>query len=261
MTQDPAVPRRPGPTGDHGSTRDPETGDVGRDQASRVAGTASSEASRLGGRASDGMKSVAGETRAQVRGIADTAIAQVRERADEQVDQAGQGLRRSSEQLQALARGNPDEAGAMGDYAESAAEVVAGWADRLDDRGIDGLLGDMSDFARRKPGQFLVGALFAGVVAGRVGRSVRAADVHLPERPEQGAPDATPGAGASRGPLREPVVASSGTPPTSRHTDGERRAGGSREPDWIDGLDGDPSRSTKESGSQQRRGEAIEGRP
>lgn len=269
MTQDATVPRTHGAPGDRDTRHDPATSDVARDEASRVAGTATDEASRLRAQASGSVKSVADEARSQVRGITDTAIAQVRERADHQVGQAGDSLHRTSGQLQALARGNPDEAGPMADYAQSAADAVAGWADRLGDGGIDGLLGDMSDFARRKPGQFLAGALLAGIVAGRVGRSVQAADVQMPEHRDAGPHDGAgvPGATESFAPTRTPRT--SVDPFGDRETDGsssgdpfgDRETDGSPDQDWIDDLDRGAATSTPGASSELSRDDAIEGRP
>ncbi|MGV2922065.1 hypothetical protein RMO59_40120, partial [Streptomyces alfalfae] len=42
-------------------------------------------------------------------------------------------------------------------------------------RGPDGLVSDLQDFARRKPGVFLAGAALAGFVAARAGKGVSAA--------------------------------------------------------------------------------------
>jgi hypothetical protein len=45
-------------------------------------------------------------------------------------------------------------------------------ADYLADRGPDGVLGEVQDYARRKPGTFLAAALVAGFVVGRLGKGV-----------------------------------------------------------------------------------------
>lgn len=160
-----------------------DTTDVASDQASQVAGTASDETSRLAGEAGDRAREVADDARQHVRGIADVAVSQVRDRADEQVTRAGGGLRQASDQARALADGRTDEAGPLGDYAASAARALGGWADRLEEGNVTDLLGDVTDFARRKPGQFLAGAFVAGIVAGRIGRNVQASDVEVPESP------------------------------------------------------------------------------
>jgi hypothetical protein len=60
-----------------------------------------------------------------------------------------------------------------------AAQVVSRVADGgrqvanyLADRGPEGILGEVQDYARRRPGTFLVTALVAGFVVGRLGKGV-----------------------------------------------------------------------------------------
>ncbi len=186
-------PPTPPPTSRSGSAgRD--TTDVASGQTSQVAGTASDEASRLAGEAGDRTHDVADDARQHVRGIADVAVSQVRDRADEQVTRAGGGLRQASDQARALAEGRTDDAGPLSDYAASAASALGDWADRLEQGSVTDLLGDVTDFARRKPGQFLAGAFVAGIVAGRIGRNVQASDVEVPESPS-GSPS-TPRSGS-----------------------------------------------------------------
>lgn len=48
-------------------------------------------------------------------------------------------------------------------------------ADYLEERGVDGLVGDLQGFARRRPGAFLGGAVLAGLVAGRLMKAGKAA--------------------------------------------------------------------------------------
>jgi len=49
-------------------------------------------------------------------------------------------------------------------------------ADYLDRNGPDGVLREVQDFARRRPGAFLATALAAGFVVGRIGKGVAKAD-------------------------------------------------------------------------------------
>jgi hypothetical protein len=50
------------------------------------------------------------------------------------------------------------------------------FADYLDQHGPDGVLREVQDFARRRPGAFLATALAAGFVVGRLGKGVAKAD-------------------------------------------------------------------------------------
>ena len=74
-------------------------------------------------------------------------------------------------QAVALAAGRPEQAGALVDYAEQAANWLDTCANAIDERGLEGLSADVVDFARRRPGLFLAGAAVAGVAVGRLIRS------------------------------------------------------------------------------------------
>jgi hypothetical protein len=116
---------------------------------------------------------VAGRARDATSNVAREASRQLRNRADHETSRAGSALAQAGGQLQALADGRVDEAGVFGEYAQQAAQSVNRWADSVQDRGLDGMLDDLRSVARRRPGAFLLGALAAGVVAGRFGRNLR----------------------------------------------------------------------------------------
>jgi hypothetical protein len=59
--------------------------------------------------------------------------------------------------------------------AREAADRARGLSSRLEGREPRELLDDVRGFAQRKPGTFLLGALAAGVVAGRLTRGAKAA--------------------------------------------------------------------------------------
>jgi hypothetical protein len=59
------------------------------------------------------------------------------------------------------------------DVTRDAGQRIDALAERLDARGIQGLMGDVGSFARRRPGTFLLGALATGFVAGRVVRAAQ----------------------------------------------------------------------------------------
>ena len=105
-------------------------------------------------------------------------------------------------QLQAIADGRTDEAGPFAGYAQHAADRIGALAERLQTGGARGVVEDTTDFARRRPGLFLVGAVGAGFLAGRLVRSGKAAV------DEQGS-----AAGGPSADLERPTVA--GYPATS----------------------------------------------
>jgi hypothetical protein len=80
-------------------------------------------------------------------------------------------MRRIGDGINALAEGRPEDAGPVAGYARDAAARVGDMAQRLESRGYDGMVQDVSAFARRRPGVFLAGAGLLGFAVGRVIRS------------------------------------------------------------------------------------------
>jgi hypothetical protein len=132
--------------------------------------------------ASSAMKDVAAETRHQAADVAGTASAELRStamrlrgelrgQAVQQTDRVGAGLRQLSDQLQAFARGDREAAGPVGGYVDDAGTRLRSIADRVEREGFDGVVYDLRQVARRRPGMFLLGAAAAGFAAGRMMRS------------------------------------------------------------------------------------------
>jgi hypothetical protein len=154
-------------TGDRGTSQ------VAREQGQQVKGSAQKAASNVAGTAGERARDIKDEASSHARGLVSEARSQVRGRMEQETERAGSALSQAGTQLQALAEGRTDEAGVFGEYAQQAARAVNRWADSVQERGFDGLLDDLRSVARRRPGVFLLGAVAAGVVAGRFGRNLR----------------------------------------------------------------------------------------
>jgi len=139
-----------------------------RDERGNVAEPAGSEASHVTDTAKDQARQVKEEVTTQARGLMGQAKREVRDQSRSQADQMVQNIRRVSNQAEALAAGRVDEAGNVADYVRRAGDQVRQIADRFDQRGVDGLVNDVQDFARRRPGTFLLGCAAAGFVTGRL---------------------------------------------------------------------------------------------
>lgn len=139
-------------------------GEQGQETAERAA----SEASQVAETAKDQARQVKDEVAAQTRGLVDQAKNELRDQGRSQADQVAQAIRRVSDQADALAAGRVDEAGNVAEYVRRAGGQVRQVADRLDRRGIDGMVDDVQNFARRRPGAFLLGCAAAGFVTGRL---------------------------------------------------------------------------------------------
>jgi len=95
----------------------------------------------------------------------------VESEARQRTDELARTVRRFGEGLDAMAQGRPEEAGPVAGYVRDAASRVGDVAQRLETRGYDGLVQDVSGFARRRPGIFLASAGVLGFAVGRVLRS------------------------------------------------------------------------------------------
>ncbi len=162
------------------------TTDAARDEARQVGATAKEQASAVAGAAADSGRQVAveakqqarhltNEARGQVRNLVEQSRHELREHASAQASRAAASMQSLSDQLSALADGRTEEAGDLVDYVAQGGEKIGEYARRLQDGGVDSVVGDARGFARRRPGLFLLGALAAGFAAGRLIRGAQAA--------------------------------------------------------------------------------------
>ena len=132
------------------------------DSAQTVAETAKTEASN-----------VAAEVKTNARDLLQQAKSDLTDQAGTQQQKVAEGLRSISTELQSMA-GASEQPGVASDLVRQAAErssAVAGW---LDGRDPGSLLTEVKSFARQRPGTFLLLAAGAGVLAGRLSRSLSA---------------------------------------------------------------------------------------
>jgi hypothetical protein len=144
-----------------------------REQAGQTAGTAAGEGKRVAGIAGDEAQKVVGETKLQARVLMDDARNQLEEQSRSQRDRLVQTLGTLGRDLDRMA--GSSESGLASDLVRGAAERVQNVRQHLDGREPAEMLDEVREFARRRPGVFLLGALAAGVVAGRVARGAQKA--------------------------------------------------------------------------------------
>jgi hypothetical protein len=137
-----------------------EMADTAAEKGKEVAGAAKAEVAQLGQEAADQARNVIGDAKGQLR-----------DQARSQSDQIANALRRVEEQARALVEGRPEEAGPLGDYARQAVDQLGRMAERTQRRGVDGLVQELQNFARNRPGAFLGGAAAAGFAVARLWRS------------------------------------------------------------------------------------------
>jgi hypothetical protein len=144
------------------------------DEASSIATTAAESGRQVGSEAASQASEVMRQTKEQVHTLIDDTKEEIHTQAQQRGEQAARALHSFSDQLTSLAEGRPDEAGRLPEYLREAEYRVRDVAGRLQTRGPDGIVSDLSDFARRRPGTFLLGAACAGFLVGRVVRAGRA---------------------------------------------------------------------------------------
>jgi hypothetical protein len=141
------------------------TASTAADQGRQVAGTAKEETMNVAGTAAEQARSVVSDA---VRGVSD----QVNDQATTQRDRLSETLRTLGDDLEKMASPGPGpESGLAVDLAREVSDRVRTLGSHLEGREPGQLLDEARSFARRKPGTFLLGALAAGVVAGRLFRA------------------------------------------------------------------------------------------
>jgi hypothetical protein len=175
--------------------------DVAKDEAANVAGETKVAAQNVAGTAKTEAKNVAYEAKNSAKDLLHQAKSDLTSQAGTQQTKAAEGIRSVSSQLRSMADA-PDQQGVASDLIRQAAdrsESVASW---LDNRDPGSLLDEVKSFARQRPGTFLLLAAGAGMLAGRLGRSLQA-----------GAPETGTGAGYAGTvppyPVQPPVTESS----------------------------------------------------
>ncbi|HSL36280.1 MAG TPA: hypothetical protein VK883_05575 [Arthrobacter sp.] len=142
-----------------------EAADVKRqatDSAQNVAETAKTEAAN-----------VAAEVKTNARDLLYQAKADLTDQAGTQQQKMAEGLRSISTELQTMAAA-AEQPGVATDLVRQAAERSRSVATWLENRDPGSLLTEVKSFARQRPGTFLMVAAGAGLLAGRLGRSLQA---------------------------------------------------------------------------------------
>ena len=122
----------------------------------------------------DEARGVAQDAKYHARQVAHESRESLRSEALNQAARVASTLRDIGGQLQSMAESQTDGGTAV-DMSRQLAGAATRVADKLETGGLDSALGDVKGFARRRPGVFLVAAMGAGFVAGRL---LKAVDTH-----------------------------------------------------------------------------------
>jgi hypothetical protein len=144
-------------------------------ESGKVAETARSAAGEVASEAGNQALAVLDQAKSQATDLVGTTRAELKEQAQVQTQRAASGLGSLADQMQALAQGRPEDAGRLTEWASVGQRRLSMLSRRLDEQGVDGVLHDLSGFARRRPMAFLAGCLGAGFLLGRVIKDAAAA--------------------------------------------------------------------------------------
>lgn len=143
------------------------------DQARQAAGTAADEGKHVANVAKDEAQQIASDVQAHARDLLGEARTEVQQQTRSQLDTLVGTLQGFAEDLEKMARGEGPGSGLANDVVQQVGDKARAFSSQLQDREPSELLDQARDFARRKPGTFLLGALAAGVVAGRLARGAK----------------------------------------------------------------------------------------
>lgn len=176
-------------TYEYGTSASTQAGaDGAKEQAKQAAGTAADEGRHVADVAKSEAQSVAADAHEQVRNLMDDARAQVQEQSRSQLDSLVSMLQGFADDLEKMARGEAAGSGLAQDVVTQVSDKAKGISSQLQGREPGEILDQARDFARRRPGTFLLGALAAGVVAGRVARGAKEAGSSSPATSRAGMP-------------------------------------------------------------------------
>jgi len=201
-----------------------------KDKASEAADVVGGQAAEMAGAAKDQATEVFEEARAEAQQLIGELRDQIREQAHVQGQRLADTIRSLTGELRRMS-----ESGSKDSPATSAVRHLADGGDRIADqlheRGPEGLLDGVKEFARRKPGLFLAGAALAGFAVSRAGKGVSAAShshsaTGAPAedaKPIEASPPAGQPTATSPAPPPVPPVAPAPVPPAGQQQPGTGR--------------------------------------
>jgi hypothetical protein len=164
------------------STAKEEAADVAataKDEAAQVASTAKAKATEVVATAKDEAVAVVDVAReettevahvaaAEARDMVETTVSELEGQAEIQLEQIAESLHRLAGQTMALARGNPEQAGPLGELVGRAGQELQSVASGIEERGSAGLLSDTQRVVRQRPRAAILGTAVAVVAGARL---------------------------------------------------------------------------------------------
>lgn len=212
---------------------DSGTVETAKSEAGAVKDTAVHAAKDVAHTAKEEAASVAGEAKLQFKDLYAQSRTELTGQASQQQERLASGLSAAGDELGSMAR-NSENGGFATDLVQQASARLSDAAAWLNDRDPAAVLEEVKRFARRRPLVFIAGAAIAGIVAGRLVRSLAAAqhedtpvnDANLSEPPR-----ALHVASVPPAPVAPPLGTGSDSPlfdSTTRVIESEREVDGER---------------------------------
>lgn len=142
-----------------------------KERAAEVKDTSVAAGQHVADVAKDELHKVGSETKQQAKDLYRQTQTELKDQAAAQQQRVATGIRSLSDEFGSMADKSETQ-GVASDLAHQAATRAAGVADWLEQRDPAALLSEVKSFARRRPGVFIAVAAVAGIVAGRLTRSV-----------------------------------------------------------------------------------------
>jgi hypothetical protein len=153
------------------TTQNPGVGE----RAGQAAGVPRQEAQTVTSDVRQEVSTVASEAATQAHNVLDETRSALRSQARQGTERTAGAIDTLRSQVRALASGDREGAGELSRYADQAGELLHALAERIGNRGFDGLVDEVQSFGRRRPGVFLAVAAASGFAAGRLFRGAQAA--------------------------------------------------------------------------------------
>lgn len=157
---------------DDASAEPAGTVDIAKDEAAQVGQNVAEAGQHVVGVAKDQAQNVIAEAGSQAKDLLGQARTELADQAGQQQQRLAASLHTLGDELHSMAH-HSEQPGVATDLARQGSSRAHDAASWLESREPGHLVEDVKSFARQRPGTFLLAALGAGLLAGRLTRSVK----------------------------------------------------------------------------------------
>jgi len=151
------------------------TNEVAKDQAAQVTQGAVQAGQHVAGVAKEQVANVGAEAGRQAKDLLSQAGSEISQQASSQQQRLAQSIRSLGDELHKMTQPGEQASGPAADLARQGAQHTRQLASWLEQREPGEVLEEVKNFARQRPGTFLLLAAGAGLLAGRMTRGLQAA--------------------------------------------------------------------------------------